>query len=197
MSSRHVRVYGALLRLYPRTFRQGYRHEMTVLFAQQLEDARATDGTVGVLRLWARSLADVVATAPAEHLEKDALVAQPVAGPDQPASATERTRDIAWNWITVALAPGLVALVMTMGQPGWMDPMFSKPPEAMGFPLGFVIMAGSAIWYAIGVGLIARARHRAVRLVGVFVFVLPATLAFLLGPAAILILQNLAAVGSD
>jgi hypothetical protein len=191
MSRRHVRVYGALLRLYPRSFRASYRHEMTVLFAQQLDDARAEAGTVGVLRLWTHSLIDLIATAPAEHLEKDALVAQPVVGNDQPVSGTDHRPGIAW--VIAALAPGMVALAITIGQPDSIGPMFAKPPEALGVPLGSLILAASAIWYALGVGLIAAAARRAVRLVGVFGFVLPATIGFLIGPAVILILQNLTA----
>lgn len=189
-------AFGALLRLYPRNFRAGYRHEMTVLFAQQLDDARATDGTVGVLRLWARSLADLVATAPAAHLQKDALVAAAIAA-GHPTSWSDRASRFAWKWAVAALAPGVLAIATAMGQRGSIDAILAKPPEAVGLPLGLVILAASATWYTIGLGLIGAASHRAVRLVGVVVFVLPAALAFLMDPPAIFMLQNLYVTGSD
>ena len=103
MKSRHVRAYSTLLRLYPRRFRAQYRHEMTVLFAQQLDDARSTEGSLGVMRLWIRSLFDLVATAPTEHLEHDVLVAQRVARIDQPTTKPDQAERI--SWIIAALAP--------------------------------------------------------------------------------------------
>jgi len=193
VNSTQVRAYDAMLRLYPRRFRAEYRREMTLLFSQQLEDARSTDGALGVIELWIRTLVDVVGTAPTEHLEKDVLVAQPIAGVEGPPIKPDWASRIAWNWITVALVPGLTVLTLTtIGRPHFMDPMFQKPPELLGLPLGTVIMGLSAIWYGAGVAIVGVASRPGSRLVAILVFIFPATLALLLGPAVILILQNLA-----
>jgi hypothetical protein len=194
VSSRHVRVYGLLLRLYPRRFRAAYRHEMQLLFAQQLEDARASGGSAGVLRLWIRSLFDLVATAPSEHLVREALVAQPVVGRDEVGRQDRRAERI--SWAVAALAPGAFAVLLLTAAPRGIGPMFAKPPEAFGLPLGVVIAAGCAAWYALGVGLIALASRPLGRLAALVVFILPATFFAVMGPAIIFILQNLAA-GSD
>jgi hypothetical protein len=74
-----------------------------------------------------------------------------------------------------------------------MAPMFDKPPEMLGMPLGTVIMGLSVIWYAIGVAIVGVASRPGLRLAAILVFVFPATFAFLLGPALILIMQNLKA----
>jgi hypothetical protein len=166
---------------------------MTQLFAQQLEDARSTDGTPGVIRLWIRSLVDLIATAPTEHLEPNVLVAKPVVGIDPPPIEQDRASGIAWDWMIAALAPGLIALALAMSAPHFMGPMFEKPPEALGLPLGTVIIGLSVIWYAIGVAIVGVASRLSLRLVAILVFVFPATFALLFGPALILILQNMTA----
>jgi hypothetical protein len=194
VSSRHVHVYGLLLRLYPRRFRAAYRHEMQVLFAQQLEDARASGGSAGVLRLWIRSLFDLVATAPSEHLVREALVAQPVVGRDEVGRDGRKAERI--SWVVAALAPGAVAVLLLTAAPRGIGPMFSKPPDAFGLPLGVVIAAGCAAWYVIGLLLVAIASRPLGRLAALVVFILPATFFAVMGPAIIFILQNLAA-GSD
>jgi hypothetical protein len=171
---------------------------MTLLFAQQLEDARSTGGHLAVLELWTRSLVDVVATAPTEHLEKDVLVAQPVAGIDPSRTKPERAMRILW--MIVALAPAFMLLFLFVAAPHFMDPMFQTPPAFLGdsrhpsaheIPLGTVILGLSVIWYAIGVAIVGRASRPSRRLVAVLVFIFPATFGFLFGPAVILIMQNL------
>ncbi len=61
-SSRAVGIYRTLLRVYPRRFRDEYRDDMALLFAEQLHDGSAS-------RVWARSLIDLTITIPARHLE--------------------------------------------------------------------------------------------------------------------------------
>lgn len=56
------RTYRALIRLYPRSFRDEYGDEMVMLF----EDQRAAEPAV---RVWFRSLLDLALTAPTRHLE--------------------------------------------------------------------------------------------------------------------------------
>jgi len=191
VNSRHVRAYAALLRLYPRRFRDEYRREMVVLFAQQLMDARSSDGNVGVVRLWLRSLVDLIATAPGEHLEGDILVAQPVVGTDQPPAKPDRAERTVW--VIAAMVPALIILFLYVLAPHFMDPMFAKPPEFMGIPAGWFVMGLSAVWYGIGVATVWAASRTAVRLVAFLLFIGPATFAFLLGPAIVLIAQNLGA----
>ena len=55
-------IYRSLLRVYPRRFRDEYRDDMALLFAEQLRDGPAS-------RVWARSLIDLTITIPARHLE--------------------------------------------------------------------------------------------------------------------------------
>ncbi|MDQ3639873.1 MAG: hypothetical protein M3450_00015 [Actinomycetota bacterium] len=57
-----VGVYRALLRLYPRRFREDYGPDMALLFADQLRDEPAP-------RVWARGLVDLAVTVPTRHLE--------------------------------------------------------------------------------------------------------------------------------
>jgi hypothetical protein len=61
-SPRAARVYGWLLRVYPRRFRDEYGADMVLLFAEQLRDEPA-------LGVWARGVIDVAITVPARHLE--------------------------------------------------------------------------------------------------------------------------------
>jgi putative ABC transport system permease protein len=55
------RLYGRLLRLYPREFREEYGAEMARLYRDRARDE-------GALRLWLALLADVLRTAPTQHL---------------------------------------------------------------------------------------------------------------------------------
>lgn len=192
MNSWHVRAYSALLRVYPRRFRAEYRREMVLLFAQQLQDARATNGAFGVGGLWIHSLVDLMTTAPVEHLEREVLVAQPVLGRDQPRTRPDRASRIAW--MIAALAPAFMILLMLALAPHFMDPMVHhKVPDMFGLPMGTVITAASAIWYGIGVAVVWGASRTISRLLGFAVFIAPATFAFVLGPALIFIMENLTA----
>jgi hypothetical protein len=59
---RSAGVYRALLRFYPRNFRDEYGPDMFLLFANQLRDEPA-------LRVWTRGLFDLAITVPNRHLE--------------------------------------------------------------------------------------------------------------------------------
>jgi hypothetical protein len=148
MRSRHVRTYRALLRVYPRRFRADYAEEMCRVFAQQLHYARVTEGWPGVVRVWARSLVDLVTTAPTEHFDEDKLVASPVGAsgwhPTQDASPPDR------RWVLVGLGP-VWALLAVLFLPGdWGNPIVlsSNPPSFLGLP------PGAAFGLALGWGLI-------------------------------------------
>ena len=71
----HVRVYRALLRLYPASFRLRFAEEMVLLFDDQLRDAKLDSVAVGTLRTWARIIGDLLVTATAEHLRDDRSMA--------------------------------------------------------------------------------------------------------------------------
>ena len=191
MSDRHLRAYRALLRCYPRRFRADYRDEMTRLFADQLRDARSTEGTVGVARLWWRSLVDLVVTAPGQHLEpEEVLVASPVGAPEQPSVRRVAVpRRVA---ILVGLIPLWLIVVLSVFAPGFMDPLYANPPGIAGLPAGMVLMGVAIAWMAVGVALIAVAHSVRVQLAAYLIFAVPAVMLILFGPATILIIQNLA-----
>lgn len=57
-----IGAYRALLRLYPRRFRDEYGPDMALLFAEQLRDEPAA-------RVWVRGMVDLAITVPTRHLE--------------------------------------------------------------------------------------------------------------------------------
>jgi hypothetical protein len=57
----HRALYGALLRLYPRSFREGYAELMSQLFADRLRDVGA--------RAWLETAPDLVRTVPVQRME--------------------------------------------------------------------------------------------------------------------------------
>src|SRR5262249_15558747 len=59
-----MRLYRALLRLYPAAFRAEYADEMTRVFEQRRRDAH---GVIGVLGLWFAVLADTIISAAQTH----------------------------------------------------------------------------------------------------------------------------------
>ena len=59
-------VYSILLLSYPRKFRQQYGSQMTLLL---LDCERDTSNRRALMRLWLRTLVDLVRTAPGEHLQ--------------------------------------------------------------------------------------------------------------------------------
>lgn len=63
----HRRLFRLLLLVLPRGFRERYGREMTAFFLARLERARDRGGAPAVLRLWARTVTDVVRTAVAER----------------------------------------------------------------------------------------------------------------------------------
>ena len=65
-ASRSERVYEALLVAYPREFRREYGPHMAQAFRDLCREERQ-DGAYGLLRLWARTLLDLTATAFAER----------------------------------------------------------------------------------------------------------------------------------
>lgn len=69
---RDRRLFRALLRLYPASFRAAYGEEMTRFFLARLERARERGGRAGVARAWGRAVVDVGRTAVAERRSRRA-----------------------------------------------------------------------------------------------------------------------------
>jgi hypothetical protein len=65
----HTRFYGLLLLAYPAEFRREYGPHMSQVFRDCYYAEKRRGQTVALLRLWLRTLADLVLTAPKEHLE--------------------------------------------------------------------------------------------------------------------------------
>lgn len=63
-----VRLYRALLLVFPASFRRAYGDEMARAFRDQCRDAWRTGGERGVIALWPRALRDLALAASAEHV---------------------------------------------------------------------------------------------------------------------------------
>lgn len=61
------RLYRLLLQVYPAEFRREYGREMQQVFRELCRDELSRSGKFGLLRLWLRTLADLICTAPGEH----------------------------------------------------------------------------------------------------------------------------------
>jgi hypothetical protein len=193
MRGRHARAYRALLRLYPRRFRAEYQDEMTRLFAQQLHYARVTEGWVGVLRVWVRSLIDLVATAPTEHLEKEVLIASPVGARDR--QATVRVSPSPGPWVAIGLLPLWMLLVLAVLVPDYLHAAILNPSSMLGLPFGVVAIGGGILWAALGVVVMANTASIGPRILALTLFTIPSTVIVVLCPLFILIVLNLTPSG--
>ena len=63
------RVYRALLRVYPRDFRQRFGADMVDFFRDRRRSAREAHGTLGVVRVWIDALVDLASMAALERLD--------------------------------------------------------------------------------------------------------------------------------
>ena len=86
------RLYRHMLKLYPRAHRRQYGELMVTHFRDQLRDAQR-DGAV--LRLWVRTLIDVLMTAPMEHAE-----------------AAQRRNVYPWPEVLLAILPAFIPLLL-------------------------------------------------------------------------------------
>jgi predicted permease len=85
----YERVYRALLSLFPAEFRGDFGEAMAADFRDQRRDAEGRPG--GLRRLWARTIVDVIRSAPREHLDvawRDAVYAFRVLAKHPMASGT-------------------------------------------------------------------------------------------------------------
>lgn len=189
---RHARAYRALLRVYPARFRDDYGEEMARLFGEQVRDARAGGGRTAVAGLWARTIADVLETAPGHHLRKEHHVPEPIPAGTSAAGVPLRTAPRHGPRILIGLMPLWVLLIFALAAPGYLDPMFANPPAIAGLPTGVFVLGFAIALMAAGVWLLRRSGSDAGALLAFLAFTLPGTLLILLGPAVILIIVNLA-----
>lgn len=102
------RIYRRLLALYPRPFRSRFEAEMVQLFGDQLRDARVPGERGGSLRLWVRTVLDLLTSALSERIRRDRTVAHSAsAAPSVSARALGAIGVIAG---VILVAPYLVAL---------------------------------------------------------------------------------------
>jgi hypothetical protein len=99
-------IYRALLHLYPGAFRDRFGDEMVQLFGDLLRDARA-GRSGGVVGTWLRTIGDLVATAPLEHLRRDRTVARSLAAPTTATRALGIIGILGGLFLVIALVPGL------------------------------------------------------------------------------------------
>ena len=189
--NRHVRVFRGLLRAYPDVFRSDYGDEMTRLFADQVRDAQGSGRPLGVARLWADSLVDVLMTAPSHHLRKEERVPQPVDLPSGGLAGGERRGMGQGPKVLLGLLPLWLLVFSLLAAPGFMEPAFANPPAALGVPLGLVLLAIALALTAIGVVGLRRVSSPAAASAIFLCFTVPAVLVIVLTPAMVLVVQNL------
>lgn len=187
--SRQVRAFRALIRLYPMTFRVRYGDQMVGLFVDELREAHGDRTTLAIVRLWARVLGDIIATAPSQHLRKESPVLQPVDPvPFQAPPVRPRIQRIA---VAVAAVPPVLWAVLWLVAPGFMEPILATPPAILGLPAGLVVSAFAGGMAAFGWVVARHARSRAIA-VGALVFLTtPALVLIVMTPALVLWASNM------
>jgi hypothetical protein len=188
--NRHERAFRRLVRVYPAAFRAEYEDQMVGLFVDQLRDSQATGRTLAVTRLWAQTLVDLVATAPREHLRKEAPVLQPVeptAAPMTPSRSPLQRVAVAVASVPVILFAGLWAMA-----PGYMEPVTLNPPAVLGLPMGVVIVAFAGFMAVFGWLVARRTQSLGIALGALAFLTIPALLLILMAPALILFVVEIA-----
>ena len=64
-----ARLFGWLLRLLPKEFRDGYARDIERTFRDEARDVRRAGGRIALLGLWLATVADVIRAAPGQHLD--------------------------------------------------------------------------------------------------------------------------------
>lgn len=90
----------------------------------------------------------------------------------------------------VALTPLWLFLVLAVRGSFW-NPFFSAPPSIAGVPLGLVVLGLCGLWMLLGLVIVWDTRSAAMQALGLLLFTLPATMLLVMGPAMVLIIQNL------
>src|SRR5688572_15513319 len=66
---RSERIYGFLLKFYPKSYRQEFGEEMKYVFSESLKDAYTEKGEQGLISIWARTIIDTGKSLVTQHLE--------------------------------------------------------------------------------------------------------------------------------
>ena len=91
----------------------------------------------------------------------------------------------------VSLTPFAFALVISLVSRRFFDPLFAEAPTVLGIPVGLVVGGGALMWAALGALVVWTARSPLLAMLALLLFTVPSILALILGPALILIVQNL------
>lgn len=184
------RLFRLLLGLYPRHFRDRYGDEMTRLFAEQSRDAEMSGGRLSLFSLLIQTAIDIVVTAPGHHLAGEVLVPQPIDAPSTTSSRVIPDGSTRRAWTILGLLPIWIQVFSLVAAPAYFDPMFDNPPGIAGFPAGFVLNGLASLVTLAGVAIIRRTAPSRLRILTFVVLTVPAAVAVIFAPAAILILQN-------
>ena len=90
-----------------------------------------------------------------------------------------------------SLAPFLLAVALQLFAPVYFRPMLVRPPEILGIPLGVVVGALILVWAAFGSLIVWTTHSRLAAALALGFLTIPSIFSMILGPAVILILQNL------
>ena len=90
-----------------------------------------------------------------------------------------------------SLAPFFLAVALQLLAPKYFPPMFAAPPAIMGLPLGAVVGALTLAWAAFGALIVWTTHSRLAAALALAFLTVPSMFALILGPAVVLILQNL------
>jgi hypothetical protein len=103
---------------------------------------------------------------------------------------------VAWRadtaWRTLSLIPFGEALLLAVFARSYLPPLFSKPPDILGVPFGFVLELLILAWAALGARVIWTTRSQAMATLALVTTTGPAVPLLLFTPAIIQILMNLA-----
>lgn len=91
----------------------------------------------------------------------------------------------------VALTPLWILLVTFVARGAYWVSFFGPQHEILGIPRSVAMIGLAMVWMVLGLVLTWDARSRLTQAVALLVFTIPATLFLVLGPAIVLIVQNL------
>ena len=94
-------------------------------------------------------------------------------------------------WRTLSLIPFGEALLLAVFARSYLPPLFSKPPDMLGIPFGFVLVVIILAWAALGARVIWTTKSPAMATLALLTTTGPAVPLLLVTPAIILIMQNL------
>ena len=96
------------------------------------------------------------------------------------------------TWKSIAVSPFVLAVALALLTTGYVDPLFTKPPDMLGIPFGLVLDALALAWAALGAFVVWTTRSAAMAALAVTTTTVPAICVLVFSPALILIMQNLA-----